>query len=193
MHTFAEDLRYLRDVGVTGIFAQGNQMEIYGKRFDGEMNELRAYLLARLLWNPDLDWRRERRDFCAAYYGPEAGRVIEQYLDDMRGEFVKHDVECFAGISDPRTYTWITPESFARWHAYMDRAEALAADAELKKLVQIARLPIMFTEAFCEKDPQRRKQMQQAYWDTGRSLGALTHMSEGTHFAQWAGKLGLRN
>jgi len=33
-----------------------------------------------------------RRDFCAAYYGEEAGRVIEEYLDDTTAEFVKQDV-----------------------------------------------------------------------------------------------------
>jgi len=192
MHTFAEDLRYLRAVGVKGIFAQGNQMEFYGKRFDGEMNELRAYLLARLLWNPDLDWRRERREFCAAYYGPEAGRMIEQYLDDLREEFVKHDVECFASGSDyPTTFGWITPEIFARWHAFMDRAEALVADEEHRKLVQIARLPILFTEAYCQKDPQRRHEMQQAYLDTGFSLGALTLIAEGRHYVLWANEQGL--
>ena len=115
MHTFADDLRYLRDAGITGIFAQGNQQAVYGKRFDGEMNELRAYLLARLLWNPDLDWRRERREFCAAYYGAEAGRVIEQYLDDLRDQFVKHDAECFATIADyPSMLGWITPATHMR-------------------------------------------------------------------------------
>ena len=84
----------------------------------------RPYLLARLLWNPDLDWRQERRDFCAAYYGAAAGPVVEQYLDDVRHAFVEQGVHTFLAVN-PEDFHWITPTMFARWYAILDRAEAL--------------------------------------------------------------------
>ena len=173
MHTFAADLRYLRDVGVEGVYAQGNQEGWGGQRFDGGMNELRAYLLARLMWNPDLDWRQERREFCAAYYGAAAGVVIEEYLDDVRRAFVEQDVHSGYALGS-RSLRWITPEMIARWYAYMDRAESLAADEEHKKLVRIARLPTQFTEVNIEQDPAQRQVLLQSYFDTARDLGVPT-------------------
>ncbi|MEE3372701.1 MAG: DUF4838 domain-containing protein [Planctomycetota bacterium] len=192
MHTLSDDFRYLRRLGVKGVFAQGNQMAWWGQRFAGEMNELRAYLLARLLWNPDLDWRAERRDFCAAYYGPAAGRVIEAYLDDLTAAFVKHNVAGPATLMNDATFSWITPDMFARWYAYMDEAESLAVDKEHKRLVRIARLPIAFTEAHCQKDTAKRKAMLQSYLHTARPLGAAVLVGENQHFIDWSRRRGLQ-
>lgn len=191
MHTFAADLRYLRDVGVTGVFAQGNQMAWWGQRFAGEMNELRTYLLARLLWNPELDWREERREFCEAYYGAAAGQVIEAYLDDVTKAFDDQNVPGPATLMGEHTFTWITPEMIARWYGYMDKAESLAEDEEHKKLVRIARLPVQFTEANIEQDPTQRQLLLQAYLDTARDLGAANTVGENQPFRRWADEMKL--
>ena len=191
MHIFAEDFRYLRKVGVKGVFAQGNQMAYWGRRFSGEMNELRAYLLVRLLWNPDLDWRQERREFCAAYYGEQAGAVIEQYLDDLHEAFAAHEVRTTSNLF-PDDFKWISSDRFARWHRYMDKALALAEDEPHKKLVRIARLPIQLTEADIEEDPTRRKAMLQAYLDNARSLSVAQNISENRSYRLWADQMGLQ-
>ncbi len=190
LHVLGEDLRYLRDAGVKGVFAEGNRTGWWGQRFDGEMNELRAYLLARLMWNPDLDWRQERQEFCAAYYGAAAGAVVEEYIDDVREEFVKQDVHSTAELS-VEGFRWITPEMIARWYAYMDEAESLAEDEEHKKLVRIARLPVQFTEANIEPDPAQRQILLQSYLDAARALGAAHQIGLGHSFDAWAGATGL--
>ena len=192
MHTLADDFRYLRKTGVKGVFAQGNQNWSGADRFGGEMNELRAYLVARLLWNPDLDWRQERRDFCAAYYGSAAGAVIEQYLDDVQKEFTKREVEGPATLIGAKTFSWITPELYARWYAYMDKAESLAADAEHKRLIRIARLPIQFTQGYYEQNTEKRKVLLQAFLDKARALGAASLIGEVHTFEKWAGQVGLK-
>ena len=191
LDTLADDLRYLRRVGVKGGFLQGNQMAVWGQRFFGEMNELRAYLIARLMWNPDLDWRELRREFCAAYYGPEAGACIEQYLDDLRQAFVEQNVHGGAGFG-VENFTWITPAMIARWYAYLDQAEAATEDEEQRKLVRIARLPIQFTAAHITTDPEERQTRLQAYLDQARALGAAELLNEGYYFHDWANRLGLK-
>jgi hypothetical protein len=57
-----------------------------------------------------------------------------------------YDDSCDGGYS-----AWVTPAMIARWYAYMDEAESLATDAERKRLVRIARLPIQHTEALIAK------------------------------------------
>ncbi|MCK4323433.1 MAG: DUF4838 domain-containing protein, partial [Armatimonadetes bacterium] len=172
-HLIAENMRYLRSVGVKGIFAQGNQGAWWGDRFFGEMTELRAYLHARLMWNPDLDWQQERREFLEAYYGPEPGRVIERYLGDLEQTFARHKVHGNGdAYDDTAISSWVTPAMIARWYSYMDEAESLATDAERKRLVRIARLPIQRTELLITKDETKRRELMQAWLDDSRALGA---------------------
>ena len=49
----------------------------------GEMSELRAYLISKLLWNPEADADAIIDDFVNGYYG-NAGPYIRQYIDTMR-------------------------------------------------------------------------------------------------------------
>ena len=191
MHTFAADFHYLRRVGVKGVFAQGNQMAIWGQRFSGEMNELRAYLLARLMWNPDLDWRQERREFCAAYYGEKAGAIIEQYLDDLREQFAAQSVVTTSGLGFDG-FKWISSEQFARWYAYMDEAETLAEDDEHKRLVRIVCLRIQLTQAVIIENQRERKIALQAYVGNARELGVAQIISENRSYEAWANDLGLQ-
>ena len=191
LHTLADDIRYLRKVGVGGLFFQGNQMGWDGPRFSGEFGELRAYLIARLMWNPDLDWRELRKEFCAAYYGQAAGAVIEEYIDDMHKSMPSQGVHGRASFGKD-VFAWVTPEMITRWYAYFDRAESLAVDEEHKKLVRIARLPVQFTAGNLEQDPEQRKVLLQRMLDDGRALGAANIYSEGVHFIQWAEREGLK-
>ncbi|MCL5099438.1 MAG: DUF4838 domain-containing protein, partial [Candidatus Omnitrophica bacterium] len=68
------NLRYYAGHHVLGVFAQGN------REIGGEFCELRAYLLAKLLWNPDCDVNAVIDDFLSGYYGPAAG-PIRRYID----------------------------------------------------------------------------------------------------------------
>ena len=62
--------------GVVGLFLQG----AYAPGGGGENSELRAYLLARLLWNPAADADREVNDFLDAVYG-KAAPAMRRYFD----------------------------------------------------------------------------------------------------------------
>lgn len=59
----------------TGYFAEGG-WNTPGTEFDA----MRTWLMARLLWNPELDARKELSDYCNAHYG-KAGAVILEYID----------------------------------------------------------------------------------------------------------------
>jgi len=187
LSTLASDLHYLRSRGVRGVFFQGSQAGHAGQRFDSTNNELSNYLIARLMWNPSLKWRELRREFCDAYYGPEAAPVIIKFMDNVRAEFVKQNVHTASvGLPDS-SYHWITPQMFARWYAYIDKAESLVTDEEHLRMVRIARLPIMYTEAIV----QSNKAGLQTYLDTARSLGAATLMHEALPIRVWAQRKGL--
>ena len=73
-----ENMRYYHENGVRGMFPQGNSQSI-----SGEFGELRAYLLAKLMWNPYMseeEYYAHMDEFLQAYYG--AGWIyIRLYID----------------------------------------------------------------------------------------------------------------
>ncbi len=72
------NIRLFAENGVRGVFEQGNY-----EPHNGEFEELRAYLLAKILWNPymsDVEYRAHMLDFCNGYYG-DAAKYIVEYLD----------------------------------------------------------------------------------------------------------------
>ena len=74
------NMKYFADNGVVGMFSQGN---ITATKGNGELGELRAYLLARLQWNPymtDSEYRLHMQEFCQAYYG-EGAKYILEYIN----------------------------------------------------------------------------------------------------------------
>lgn len=74
--TLKPNVQFFRDNHVVGVFEQGN----YNEGLSGEFGELRAYLLANLLWNPEFDVEKGTDDFLAAYYGGGAP-FVKKYLD----------------------------------------------------------------------------------------------------------------
>ena len=72
-----ENMRFYHENGVRGMFEQGN-----GQSISGEFGELRAYLLAKLMWNPYMseeEYNRHMNEFLEAYYGP-GWIYIRQYI-----------------------------------------------------------------------------------------------------------------
>ena len=76
--TIRENMRLYHEHGVRGMFPQGNSQSI-----SGEFGELRAYLLAKLMWNPYMseeEYYTHMNEFLEAYYG--AGWVyIRSYIN----------------------------------------------------------------------------------------------------------------
>ncbi len=64
----ADNVRFFRDHHAIGLFEQGNYESL-----SGEFGELRAYLLSKLLWNPDITEAQLTAlatEFLRDYYGP---------------------------------------------------------------------------------------------------------------------------
>lgn len=71
--------RFFQRSGVVSVFVEGNSFPS-----GGELAELRSWLLARLLWDPQLNDQALIDEFLSGYYGPVAGTFIRQYLDLMQ-------------------------------------------------------------------------------------------------------------
>ncbi len=81
-----------RDCNVKGVFSLGN----YNRPF-GSFADLRAFLAARLMWEPERDPHELARRFVRAYYGEAAAPYIAEYLELLyREEAERPGAACFS-------------------------------------------------------------------------------------------------
>ena len=81
------NMKFFADNSVKGVFEQGN----YTGGKSGEFGEMRAYILAKLLWDPNCDVEYHMMDFMKAYYGENSAQYIKQFLDKITNKTVKAD------------------------------------------------------------------------------------------------------
>lgn len=103
--------RYFRDNNVVAVFDNGCGENTVA----GEFHELRTYLVAKLMWNPDTDFERHIKEFCDAYYGEAADDVIEfiyTFEEDVEGykafQFSNAHITCQDGGESLENHTALT-------------------------------------------------------------------------------------
>ncbi|MDD6061730.1 MAG: DUF4838 domain-containing protein [Oscillospiraceae bacterium] len=73
-----ENMRFFAEHHVVGVYEEGNYT---ARESDAEFAELRAYLLSKLMWDPDMDYEREMNGFLRAYYGENSWQYVRAYID----------------------------------------------------------------------------------------------------------------
>ena len=138
----APNLQLFRDNGVPMVFEQGLSSP------GGEMPEFRTYLLAKLLWNPDLNVDSLRRQFMNGFYG-EAGVYIDQYTRLLEAELDKSG-KALTLYEHPQAHKdgYLSPVNIARYKMLLNMAEAAVMDEDTiyQWRVEDARLGIMYAE-----------------------------------------------
>ncbi len=84
------NLRIFQMHGVVGVFSQGAD-----RPNGGELPELRSWLLARLMWDPQQDDQALIDEFLSGYYGPRAALFIRQYLNLIHRALGNAPLTCF--------------------------------------------------------------------------------------------------
>lgn len=119
LRVIPQNIRFFVDHNVKMLFSQSN------REYEGEFAALRGYLLAKLMWEPDLDADAVIREFCEGYYGPAAKSIltyIEEVHDAM--EAAGGALSIFGGPLDAKD-SWMDETHYARYNALAE--EALAA------------------------------------------------------------------
>ena len=72
------NLKYFKENNIIGVLSLGNYNSPHG-----EFAELRAWILAKLLWNPDTSIDKLYDDFFKGYYGA-AAPLVREYFDSLQ-------------------------------------------------------------------------------------------------------------
>ncbi len=132
--TLGANMRFFQAHGVKGVFEEG----AYAGPGE-EMAELRSWVLAQLLWNPQLDDRKLTAEFLAGYYGA-AGKPIGKYLELVYKAAEGSYVRCYLSKDPPRYMDFKTLYQAER--LWQEAEKAVAKDPELLARVKMAHLPV---------------------------------------------------
>lgn len=140
-HVLQPNIQFFKANKVNMMFQQGSNSNW------SDLAELKQYLIAKLLWNPEADVAALVNHFIDLYYGPAAKYVLG-YYHLMEQEIKAHAEEEWLDIYGfPMNYTdsYLTPELLEKYKSFMDQAEAaVKKDPQYLERVQRTRLPVDF-------------------------------------------------
>ena len=151
LRVMAPNIRFFANHNVIGVFEQGTYTSL-----GTEFAELRAWVLAQLMWDPSRDGDELIEEFVRGFYGPAADHILK-YIEHI------HDAadaaQEYANCLPPYSYDfpYLTYEVLHEALAIMDSAlAAVADDDEVRERVSMARLPVLYS--FMWKWSELRKQ-----------------------------------
>ncbi|MDL2142119.1 DUF4838 domain-containing protein [Flavobacterium tructae] len=137
--SFQSNYKLFQKNKVKGLFVQG-----YAD-VPGDLSELRQYLLAKLMWNTDIDIKAVTADFLRGFYG-KAAPFVAKYLDLIEAN--QHKSKAYLDIySGPvqALNTFLTPEAMDQYDHFLEQANnAVENDSTLSARVHKLRLALEF-------------------------------------------------
>ena len=192
LRVLGPNVRFFVRNGVKGVFEQG-AYQSYG----AELAELRAWVLAQLLWDPELDADALIAEFLAGYY-EEAAPFLGRYIAVLHDECER--TNHFLSIGSPPSAPFFNLETMAQAEELFNRAEAaVAGKPDVLDRVRVARMPLRYVWALRWRDFQREAKLAgitwpgpedyvgncQTFYDLGQEHG-FAKLSEGGAFDSFA-------
>jgi len=142
LRTLQPNVQFFVRNGVVAHFPEGNPCT-----YNGELEKLRSYLIAKILWNPNVDVETETDDFLTGYY-EEAATFIKEYITTIHDELEKSGLPLgiYQHPYDHFEKGFLRTELAEKYEQLFDRAEAaVASKPDVLMRVKIARLPITYS------------------------------------------------
>ena len=172
---FPSDIRMFKKNGVRGVFYEG----AYAGGGGGSDAELRSYVMAKLLWNPDLDSENLINEWMDGVYG-KAAKPMRAWFDLLHQQVREKKIHftCYPDVN----VAYLTDDVMKKGDALFDEAEKLASgDETASKYVAKSRLWLRYPEVMRHKaSPAEVKK----FADDCRKFG-ITAISEGQALDAW--------
>jgi hypothetical protein len=153
LHVLQPNIKYFADHGAAGVYAHG----CFFTR-GSELAELRSYIIAKTLWDPEYDTDTAIDEFLAAYYG-QAAPHIRSYIDLIHNALTDSGQHMGIFVKGPREMEFLTQQLISEASMLFDRAEqAVWTEPVTLHRVQVARLPVLFSRISLALGPQAASQ-----------------------------------
>jgi len=129
LRSIGPNVRFFSENNVKGVFMQAN-----GNGMAGEMSDLRNYVIARCLWNPELDGWSLVEEFCRLHYGKAADAVLE-YLVFLHDNAEKRSLHpgCFPSPKEVGLDSGVSLKAYSIMQKALELAENEAVRARVEK------------------------------------------------------------
>jgi hypothetical protein len=140
LDTLVPNIKFFADNKVVGVFVQGTHV---GRAT--EFAQLKMWVLAKGLWNPDADGKALISEFAQGYYGP-AAPAIQRYIDVIHGPGRQQDFHL--GRRAHLDAPFLRPDLVAEAEAVLRQAdEAAKGVPDVERRVRHAHMPIWYVLA----------------------------------------------
>jgi len=137
-HTLQPNLQLFQRFGVRMVFEQGSGHN------RSEFSGMRAYLLAKLMWNPRVDMDSLLMDFGEGYYGP-ARPFIWDYIHQLTTSLAASDRWLgIYGTPQMEANSFLTVQNLKDYRAILDSATAVVTQEPWSTRLEEAKLPLQY-------------------------------------------------
>ncbi len=114
----------------------------------GERSLMRAWVMAKLLWDPSRDVAALTEDFVRGYFEAAADPILEYYalLEQARSRNMDTLAAPAGGIRYPMDAPFLSRELLEQATALFGKAESMATSDVIRSRVQLERLPITYVQ-----------------------------------------------
>lgn len=169
-----DNMRFFAEHNVKGVLSLGAHTG-QGADFD----ELKTYLLCKLLWNPYMsatEYEYHMNDFLEGYYG-NAWKYIKEYISLLTECTSDQTVGCF---TVPLKYCSGFAKRLGEAYELLDKAESAAETADEKKRVRVAAMTARLVDICYRQDAldkndeeavQQLREIKRKYYSDSIELG----------------------
>lgn len=161
MEVMQKDLAYygsaMKNVYLDGGYLDGyNGLEQNGAGSVYEASAIEFWVCSRLMWDPTIDLKAARREFCRrAYHGAE--KIMADYYERLAANYNDDSVGCFWNDNPVLAAKhYIVEKGLASWlRTTLAKAEAAATDPRSKELIRRHRVRMEWLVREAEKMPKK--------------------------------------
>ena len=170
LHTMAENIRLFRRKGIKGVLEQGNFSFGGGAAWD----ELKSYLIGKLLWNPYTDIDEEIERFLVGVYGKSAAPHLAEYLSLMEAACSSVELKIFQYPD----VEFITDDLVEKSKVIFKKAINAADNEEFRKRIEREYLSIRFLDiSRLDMNTEGRDALIEEFYEDLKSFG-ITEIRE---------------
>ena len=139
LHVLQPNLQFFRNNGVRLMFEQATGQDNITSWMD-----IRCYMLAKLMWNPDVDMDSVMDDFFRGYYGP-AAPMVRRIIDTMTAALTASGRTLnIYGYPVDGADGYLSPQRMLRYDLAMQSAYSVAPDSAIRERLRYFELALDF-------------------------------------------------
>jgi hypothetical protein len=182
---FPADIRLYKKSGVKGIFFEG----AYGSGGGGSFGDLQAYVMAKLLWDPNQDEKAIIREWHIGVYG-KAAEPMQKWFDLLHAKVADPKTNHFFCYSNPAKVAYLSADVIETGDKLFDQAKAAVTDNPIAtEYVEKARLGLRYAKLY--QHPSTGVEFT-SLLDDLKKMG-IGDMREGVSVEAWAKEFAARH